>query len=175
MDPNAGDLKAPEEVELPVDDAAILAAMRANAADHVLTMSLLALCDALRVPGVYREFQARIVARKEGTEDLEQRMMFARIAELAEMALVRLHPWLDRPAVPGSPDGQYLTMAVMDALEGSIDTDDDLNQGDACRICGCTNVDACDPPCHWVEADLCSRCEAREIVLATTLPATGGR
>lgn len=28
----------------------------------------------------------------------------------------------------------------------------------ACRVCGCTDERACDPPCWWVEDDLCSRC-----------------
>lgn len=28
----------------------------------------------------------------------------------------------------------------------------------ACRECGCTELAACDPPCHWVEPDLCSAC-----------------
>lgn len=27
-----------------------------------------------------------------------------------------------------------------------------------CRVCACTEDDACDPPCSWVEDDLCSAC-----------------
>lgn len=27
-----------------------------------------------------------------------------------------------------------------------------------CRICGCWELQACDPPCSWVAADLCSAC-----------------
>jgi hypothetical protein len=27
-----------------------------------------------------------------------------------------------------------------------------------CRICGCTEIDACNPPCGWVEEGLCSTC-----------------
>jgi hypothetical protein len=30
----------------------------------------------------------------------------------------------------------------------------------ACRVCGCTDDEACDDGCYWVEADLCSRCAA---------------
>lgn len=34
--------------------------------------------------------------------------------------------------------------------------------GGTCRVCGCTTFSACVLPdgttCHWVEADLCSRC-----------------
>jgi hypothetical protein len=34
-----------------------------------------------------------------------------------------------------------------------------------CRVCGCTERDACDPPCEWVEDDLCSGCaEAAEML-----------
>lgn len=28
-----------------------------------------------------------------------------------------------------------------------------------CRVCGCTEVEPCEPPCSWVEADLCSGCQ----------------
>ena len=38
----------------------------------------------------------------------------------------------------------------------------------ACRICGCTEYNACvDPhgyPCRWIEADLCSHCIYAAIV-----------
>jgi hypothetical protein len=27
-----------------------------------------------------------------------------------------------------------------------------------CRVCGCTELDACEGGCSWVERDLCSRC-----------------
>jgi hypothetical protein len=30
----------------------------------------------------------------------------------------------------------------------------------ACRVCGCTENNACDPPCSWAGADLCSACSA---------------
>lgn len=30
--------------------------------------------------------------------------------------------------------------------------------GAACRVCGCTDNDACEEGCYWVEADLCSSC-----------------
>jgi len=29
-----------------------------------------------------------------------------------------------------------------------------------CRVCGCTDLTACDPPCWWVAKDLCSACSA---------------
>lgn len=27
-----------------------------------------------------------------------------------------------------------------------------------CRVCGCTETNACNPSCSWVEGDLCSSC-----------------
>jgi len=27
-----------------------------------------------------------------------------------------------------------------------------------CRVCGCTEVDACQPPCAWAETGLCTTC-----------------
>lgn len=37
----------------------------------------------------------------------------------------------------------------------------DRNGLTRCRVCGCTEVDACNPPCGWVpgEADLCTGCD----------------
>lgn len=38
-----------------------------------------------------------------------------------------------------------------------------------CRVCGCTEADACDPPCGWTpgEDDLCTSCCATVIVILT--------
>lgn len=33
-----------------------------------------------------------------------------------------------------------------------------LDHERTCRVCGCTDDNACTPPCSWVEADLCSAC-----------------
>ncbi len=37
----------------------------------------------------------------------------------------------------------------------------------SCRVCGCTDISACvapdGTPCHWVEPDLCSQCNARQM------------
>lgn len=30
--------------------------------------------------------------------------------------------------------------------------------GQVCRRCGCSELDACYPPCGWAESDLCTRC-----------------
>jgi len=32
-----------------------------------------------------------------------------------------------------------------------------------CRVCGCTDNDACQPtPCYWIEPGFCSKCEDEE-------------
>ena len=31
--------------------------------------------------------------------------------------------------------------------------------GPRCRVCGCTNDNACDEGCSWIEYDLCSACD----------------
>lgn len=36
----------------------------------------------------------------------------------------------------------------------------DRNGLTRCRVCGCTEMDACAPSCSWVDADLCSVCQA---------------
>jgi hypothetical protein len=28
-----------------------------------------------------------------------------------------------------------------------------------CRVCGCTDLQACSPPCSWAAADLCTACD----------------
>lgn len=33
--------------------------------------------------------------------------------------------------------------------------------GRVCAACGCSDHDACVPPCSWVTADLCSSCQTR--------------
>ncbi|MFA5401230.1 MAG: hypothetical protein WC359_12355 [Dehalococcoidia bacterium] len=31
-----------------------------------------------------------------------------------------------------------------------------------CRVCGCTDANACEGGCYWVKPDLCSACEDKE-------------
>jgi hypothetical protein len=39
-----------------------------------------------------------------------------------------------------------------------------------CRECNCTDDFACDPPCSWVELDLCSACAPQEADLVNHPP-----
>lgn len=34
-------------------------------------------------------------------------------------------------------------------------------RGPSCRVCGCTEHDACEGGCSWIEGDLCSKCEGK--------------
>ena len=36
------------------------------------------------------------------------------------------------------------------------------DQDDRCRVCGCTDLSACDGGCFWVEPGLCSQCSPAE-------------
>lgn len=35
-----------------------------------------------------------------------------------------------------------------------------------CRVCGCTQNNACEEGCYWVESDLCSHCAGKRRVAA---------
>lgn len=37
------------------------------------------------------------------------------------------------------------------------DLDDEVDER-KCRVCGCTQYNACEGGCYWVEDDLCSKC-----------------
>jgi len=39
-----------------------------------------------------------------------------------------------------------------------IHSDGAASRERACRGCGCTENEACWPPCWWIDADLCSAC-----------------
>lgn len=48
----------------------------------------------------------------------------------------------------------YQRIARAELAHDGIDVDD----GQACRECGCTELLACPDGCWWVEADLCNVC-----------------
>lgn len=39
---------------------------------------------------------------------------------------------------------------------------DTILDGQACRVCGCTQNNACEGGCYWVEPDLCSECVGKK-------------
>jgi hypothetical protein len=50
-------------------------------------------------------------------------------------------------------------------MQGMFEVPDELLAGadwePQCRVCGCTELDACHGGCSWAEDDLCSRCEMK--------------
>jgi len=58
---------------------------------------------------------------------------------------------------------ELLELAQPDCLAGDLGEEPGLGSEplfdvDTCRECGCSDDDACEGGCFWVEADLCSRC-----------------
>jgi hypothetical protein len=47
---------------------------------------------------------------------------------------------------------------MLDRLADHYTRRDTWNDLSVCRACGCSEWDACEPACHWVEPDLCSGC-----------------
>lgn len=79
------------------------------------------------------------------------------------------HFWNDEPPeeiwmfmlqkIIGAPAAIYRDTSVlghMPALEKA------LAAQRRCRVCGCTDENACPGGCYWVEDDLCSRCVGKE-------------
>lgn len=63
----------------------------------------------------------------------------------------------DRPSPPGMSDNERDIFA---AHFGAVTT---LRREKFryCRVCGCSEHDACERGCSWVDADLCSACADR--------------
>lgn len=47
-------------------------------------------------------------------------------------------------------------VAMLECIDEQIN--ESKAQGQVCRVCGCTDDNACDGGCYWVEKDLCSQC-----------------
>jgi len=41
-----------------------------------------------------------------------------------------------------------------------------VEQTRKCRVCRCTQLEPCNPPCCWAEPDLCSTCATTAGILA---------
>lgn len=53
-----------------------------------------------------------------------------------------------------------------DDTQQALDWIDDLAPFEAlahCRLCGCTDMQACPGGCYWIEPDLCSACADAEL------------
>jgi hypothetical protein len=56
------------------------------------------------------------------------------------------------------------TMTHVDLLLAELERAG-VEPGPQCRVCECTEDAPCPDGCHWVEADLCSACARRLVVL----------
>jgi hypothetical protein len=71
---------------------------------------------------------------------------------------------VEESKVSGLLDRMEMTRAERSYLEDDLE---DLAQKlraeglGVCRECYCTDLTACDPPCSWVEPDLCSGCDTK--------------
>lgn len=61
----------------------------------------------------------------------------------------------EEPAIGCDEDGDFLCEDHL--FEAACEEPED--DGPACRVCGCTENNACFGGCWWVEPDLCSECE----------------
>jgi hypothetical protein len=44
-----------------------------------------------------------------------------------------------------------------------IDEEEQAEEEQKCRVCGCTQYNACEGGCYWVKEDLCSKCAEKTI------------
>jgi hypothetical protein len=55
-------------------------------------------------------------------------------------------------------DGFVMVMAVDSYLDVPVNADRDFYENMACRVCGCSELDACPGGCSWVGPGICSAC-----------------
>lgn len=88
---------------------------------------------------------------------------------LEDEPLADLTAWLEALTPLRSPVRTQVPPAMVDVLVRQIEehltaTGQDLDSvrlsiTPACRVCGCTDDEACEGGCHWVEPGLCSACQ----------------
>lgn len=75
----------------------------------------------------------------------------ARLMELADMA----RPGVAEGALFELPCAEMVRLLDhIDILGAALD----VEAGDYCRICGCTEHTPCDPPCAWADEGICTAC-----------------
>lgn len=52
--------------------------------------------------------------------------------------------------------------ALFNAIAGSVLDDATKPNVRTCRVCGCTDMHACEGGCSWANANTCSRCVGKE-------------
>ena len=59
--------------------------------------------------------------------------------------------------------GKHPPLSDTEAAERNIKVD--RNGLVRCRVCGCTEISACNPPCGWADVDLCTGCQDAAMAL----------
>ncbi|MCD7947526.1 MAG: hypothetical protein LUG13_04405 [Oscillospiraceae bacterium] len=108
---------------------------------------------ARELVGEIAEF-ARTTAWVQGTEE-QCRAFWAEHDPTPEIVWAYI---LDR--VANAPTILHANTSVMSHMPV---LDNLLSETKRCRVCGCTEHNACDGGCAWVEDDLCSRCVGKEV------------
>ena len=75
--------------------------------------------------------------------------------------LIEAHKALDAATVEDGLGNEPLCMIHLGTLHGLIIMFLELRTGritQCCKVCGCTDLNACPGGCSWVEPDLCSKC-----------------
>lgn len=101
-------------------------------------LRIIAVREGARSSGLAQQLNLRLGERRENTTSVANR-----VAVLERRGLV---------LVAGAPREHWVTPRGRDVAAG----------GGQCRVCGCTDNDACEDGCSWVEPDLCSSCVEAE-------------
>jgi hypothetical protein len=141
---------------------------------------------ALKREALTRHAGELVPADKEGLQDWRIEERYPVLEALPADALVRLAlEMLLRAELRGKYETGYslghgLTEWWLDGIiprlpswrqpAGPVWDEDDEDERH-CRVCGCTDDNACDPPSHWVSDDLCSACDAKEELAKTAASA----
>lgn len=52
----------------------------------------------------------------------------------------------------------FASMTLREMIAYILDEEEKDENERKCRVCGCTEDNACEGGCYWVEEDLCSKC-----------------
>lgn len=89
--------------------------------------------------------------------------------------LIDAHQLLDSATVDDGMGYTEQAIAALAQLRELLNKQPELEAGGSyriCRVCGCTDLNACPGPCYWVEDNLCSNC-ARPGTKGKTAGSTG--
>jgi hypothetical protein len=104
-----------------------------------------------RVHGLLQE-----VAALPGEEDAEEMPSIDTIRLWDRATIDQVDRWATA-VLAAETDNEVEVQPLPRVLGGEADPEPVFDVA-TCRVCGCTDMRACEPPCSWVEPDLCSAC-----------------